>query len=138
MAIQKKAAQLRGQGGQGKASGTSTNYYSSTEPAILDTAEHTEATPVLKPEECRTKKERVLNHLTHYGSINRFEASRQLYDSTLNSTISSLANAHGVVFDKQWEEVLSRAGSLARVVRYALADESRAAALKLLKHWRAR
>lgn len=138
MAIQKKAAQLREQGGQGKASGTSTDYYSSTKPAILDTAEYIEATPVLRPDECHTKKERVLNHLAHYGSINRFEASQLLYDTTLNSTISFLANTHGIAFDKQWESVPNRVGGSTKVKRYTLSDESRASALRLLKHWRVR
>ena len=136
MTRQKKTAELGEQCGQGKAKGISANNHTSTNPAILDTAEHIKAIPVLKSDECRSKKERVLNHLAHYGSLNRFEASRQLYDSTLNSTISTLANMHGVVFDRHWEAVPNRAGSTTRVVRYSLANESRGTALKLLKHWR--
>lgn len=136
MTRQEKATELREQGGQGKASGTSASDYSSTNPAILDTAEQIKTIPVLKPDECHTKKERVLNHLAHYGSINRFEASQLLYDTALNSTISFLANAHGIIFDKQWELVPNRVGGSTKVKRYSLAEVSRGAALTLLKHWR--
>ena len=136
MARQKKTAELREQGGQGKAKSISAENYTSTKPTILDVAEHIEITRVLKPEECRTKKERVLNHLAHYGSINRFEAARMLYDSALNSTISSLANAHGITFDKLWESVPNRVGGSTKVKRYTLAEDSKKEALKLLKSWR--
>ncbi|HKM27779.1 MAG TPA: helix-turn-helix domain-containing protein [Thiopseudomonas sp.] len=136
MTNQKKAARAGEQGGQDKAKDISVDNYTSSSPAGLVTNQPIEAIQSLKPGECRTKKERVLNHLTHYGSINRFEASKLLYDTALNSTISFLANAHGITFDKLWESVPNRVGSSTKVKRYSLAIESRAAALKLLDHWR--
>ena len=108
MIRQKKAAELREQGGQSKAS-TTTNDYSSSNLSNLVSAKRIDAIYPLTPIECRTTKKRVPNHLTHYGTINRFEASRILCCSTLNST---------------------------KVKRYSLADVSSNAALKLLKHWR--
>lgn len=104
--------------------------------ALASGVERVAPYPVLKPDECLTKKERVLNHLTHYGSINRFEASRLLYDTALNSTISFLANTHGIAFEKQWESVPNRAGGSTKVKRYTLSTESGAAALDLLDRWR--
>lgn len=137
MTNQKKAAQAGEQGGQDKAKCTNANDCTSSNPAGLVTTQPIEATQPLKPTECRTKKARVLNHLTHYGSLNRFEA-QHLGDTALNSTISTLSNMHDIVFDRRQEVVLNRFGGKTRVKRYKVADVSIEKAVALLGFWRVR
>ena len=89
----------------------------------------------LRPIGYSTKSGVILHYLTLDGSLNRFDAQR-LYDSCLNSTISTLANEYGIIFDKHREVVPNRAGKLSSVIRYKVAAESKDKALKLLKCWR--
>lgn len=89
---------------------------------------------IIGPAGYTTKTATALHHLTFIGSLNKFDAQR-LYDSCLNSTISTLANDYGIMFDKEREEVPNRAGSLYKVVRYSLASEPKEQALRLLDCW---
>lgn len=82
-----------------------------------------------------TKIGNVLNYFVFSGSLNRFEASYQLYDTALNSTVSDLANGYGLDFEKCWEVVPNRAGGMTRVKRYSLSAVSIEKALRLLKRW---
>ena len=136
MTIQKKAAKLGEQGGQGTAQSIHNTNCNSDEPVSTASAKSVQAMRPLTAIECHIKKAKVLNHHAHYSSLNRFEASRQLYDSTLSSTVSAVANKHGIVFYKHWKAVPSKACGLTQIRRCALADESKNAALNLLEHWR--
>lgn len=66
-----------------------------------------------------SKITRVLAHLLTGASINRFEAE-DLGDHCLNSTISVLANRHGVTFKRTPEKVPNRWGKPCRVTRYSV------------------
>ncbi len=136
MTMQKKTARLEEQGGQGTAQSIHNTNCNSDEPVSPASAKSVQASRLLIAIECHTKKARALNHHAHYSSLNRFEASRQLYDSTLSSTVSAVANKHGIVFYKHWKAVPSRAGGLTKVRSCALANESKDAALNLLGDWR--
>ena len=131
MAKQKKAAQLEEQGGQITSGNVHAADCTSTQSA--STYANEAPAPAYRP----TKKATILQYLTLSGSLNRFEAQR-LGDSTLNSTISTLVNDHGIVFDKRRELVPNRVGGLTRVVRYKVAAESIDNALALLAWWRAK
>ena len=133
MTKQKKAAEREEQGGQI----TSGNVHvadctsaqrPSTQP-IAVTARPT------KPSSRPTKTAVILKHLTLTGSLNRFEA-QHLGDSALNSTISTLANTHGIIFDRQQEKVPNRFGSKSWVTRYKVSNCSEDKAIALLKFWR--
>ena len=121
MTRQTKAAHAEGQGGQSKTENTYSANCTSVKPSQL-----------LRPLDHGSKIYAVLNYFVFTCSLNRFEASRILYDTALNSTISDLANGYGIVFDKHWEKVPNRAGGMTRVRRYSLASESAINALKLL------
>lgn len=78
-----------------------------------------------------TKTRTILEVFVSGRTLNRFEAER-LGDHTLNSTISTLVNAKGLVFIRHTEEVPNRFGTLTRVTRYRLANHSKKRALALL------
>lgn len=84
------------------------------EPQQADRSLNTAVT-IKKP----TKIARVLAHLLTGASINRFEAER-IGDHCLPSTISSLANRHGLVIQRQQESVPNRWGDPCPVTRYTL------------------
>jgi hypothetical protein len=65
------------------------------------------------------KNARILTHLLTGATLNRFEAE-DLGDHCLNSTISELANRHGLVFKRLPERVPNRWGKPCRVIRYGL------------------
>ncbi|WP_409302882.1 hypothetical protein [Pseudomonas sp. KCJK8993] len=69
--------------------------------------------------ESATKIARILAHLLTGASANRFEAE-DLGDHCLNSTISVLANRHGLIFKRQPERVPNRWGKPGIVNRYSL------------------
>lgn len=66
-----------------------------------------------------TKIARILAHLLAGASINRFEAER-LGDHCLPSTVSVLANRHGLIFQRQQERVPNNWGAPCTVTRYSL------------------
>jgi hypothetical protein len=81
------------------------------------------------------KWQRVLRYFVNGGSLNRFEAEREVHDHSLNSTVSTtLQNGFGVRIDRQWERVPCLGGcATTDVKRYRLNDDpdnvSRAKAL---------
>ncbi|MBU1285386.1 MAG: hypothetical protein KJ989_02900 [Gammaproteobacteria bacterium] len=78
-----------------------------------------------------SKIARILGHLLHTGPLNRFEAER-IGDHCLNSTISDLANDHGLTFTRTPEKVPNHWGQPCDVTRYSLpASEYRRALLVL-------
>jgi hypothetical protein len=65
-------------------------------------------------------------------SLNRFEAERIVNDHTLNSTVSTLRNLHGLPIEGNWETVPGWKGVPVRVIRYQITDENKEVArLKL-------
>ena len=66
-----------------------------------------------------SKITRILEHLLFIESLNRFEAER-LGDHCLHSTISSLANGYGLLFERQLERVPNHWGQPCTVTRYSL------------------
>lgn len=78
-----------------------------------------------------TKLHTILKMFVSGKSLNRFQAE-QLGDHCLPSTISTLANSHGLAFKRKWESVPNRFGDKTRVIRYKLADSSLERAIKLL------
>lgn len=86
-----------------------------------------------------SKIARVLRHLLNDGPLNRFEAER-IGDHCLNSTISDLANDHGLIFKRTPEKVPNHWGQPCDVTRYSLPRSSRRRArevLELLSHKKA-
>lgn len=73
----------------------------------------------------------ILSHLTSGASLNRFEAEG-LGDHCLNSTISELANRHGVTFQRTPEKVPNRWGKPCRVTRYSVPATERDCANAIL------
>lgn len=69
--------------------------------------------------EAPSKIARILAHLLTGASLNRFEAER-LGDHCLNSTISVLANRHGLTLQRQQERVPNNWGAPCSVTRYSL------------------
>ncbi len=91
----------------------------------------------LAPPPKHTKISRVLHLLCCGHSLNRFEAEHQAHDHALNSTISELANDHGISVVRTWEVVPGFAGKPTRCVRYRI-DPAPANLVKcywLLKSW---
>ena len=62
---------------------------------------------------------RILAHLLAGGSLNRFEAEH-LGCHCLNSTISTLANRHGLTIQRKTERVPNNWGAPCHVNRYSL------------------
>lgn len=62
------------------------------------------------------------------GSLNRFEASRKLGDTYLNSMLARLANDHNLRFVRISERVPNNWGSPCMVTRYSLPRSQRKAA----------
>lgn len=65
-------------------------------------------------------------------SLNKLEALTLYGDTALNSTISDLANGHGLVFDRKSEPHQHRNGGKTHFTRYTLAEESKKAAISLI------
>ncbi|OMG67021.1 hypothetical protein AUR61_001470 [Stutzerimonas balearica] len=81
--------------------------------------------------EAPSKNVRILLHLLTGATLNRFEAEK-LGDHCLNSTISELANRHGLAFTRQPERVPNRWGKPCRVIRYGLPPSETAIAKQVL------
>lgn len=74
---------------------------------------------------------RVLRAMLNGRSLNRFEATRDLNDWCLHSTVARL-QTRGVTILRREETVAGYAGNPTRVMRYWLAPESRQMAEELL------
>ncbi|NHN76691.1 hypothetical protein HA520_05230 [Azotobacter chroococcum] len=69
-----------------------------------------------------TKIARILTYLLEPGnSLNRFEAEKH-GDHCLHTTISTLANSHGLEIQRQTEEVPTNWGEPCNVTRYSLPE----------------
>lgn len=68
-----------------------------------------------------TKTARILAVFLAGASLNRFEAER-IGDHCLHSTVSALANNHGLLFDRKQERVPNHWGKDCTVTRYQLPD----------------
>lgn len=83
-----------------------------------------------------SKKQSKLSHVLSFffsgGSLNKYEAER-MGDHSLNSTVSTLANSHGIKFDRGREKVPTRFGKPASVTRYRLNPESKDVARRFLE-----
>ncbi len=88
-------------------------------------------TPTIKPKYRVPKVIKVLLHLTE-GSLNRLEALSACDDTCLNSTISRLANRHGILIDRKSEPHANKAGGVTHFTRYSLSDSSREFAIRLI------
>jgi hypothetical protein len=80
-----------------------------------------------------SKNVRILTHLLAGATLNRFEAE-VLGDHCLNSTISELANRHGLAFKRLPERVPNRWGKPCRVIRYGLSPSEVEKARKVLTY----
>ena len=79
-----------------------------------------------------SKMARVLAYLRHTGSLNRFEAARLVGDTCLNSTISALANNHGVTFERIPEKSPNNWGKPCDCIRYRIPESAQAQADRVL------
>ncbi len=70
------------------------------------------------PSKAPSKTMSILAYFLTGATLNRFEAE-PLGDHCLNSTISELANRHGVTFKRTPEKVPNRWGKPCRVTRYS-------------------
>lgn len=89
---------------------------------------------IKRPTGYGTKQAVILHYLTFNGSLNRFQA-QDLGDTVLNTTISTLANTYGIIFERHPEKVPNRFGSKTCVTRYKVAAESIDKAIALLRLW---
>lgn len=71
----------------------------------------------------------VLAHLIFDGSLNKYEAARELGDWSLHSTISTLANTYGVTIKRTPEKVPNASMPVAR---YSIPDSVRSHARDVL------
>jgi hypothetical protein len=78
-------------------------------------------------EKAPSKLARVLVYVRHVDQLNRFEAER-IGDHCLNSTISALANDHGLAFERTPEKVPNNWGRPCDVIRYGLPESQHAQA----------
>ena len=78
-----------------------------------------------------TKLSRILGLFVAGRTLNRFEAE-PLGDHCLNSTVSTLANSHGLTFTRMPEKVPNRFGSKTHCMRYSLPESERGKARALL------
>lgn len=83
--------------------------------------------------EATCKIARILIYLSTGASLNRFEA-QDLGDHCLNTTISTLANGYGLIFERNYELVPNRWGKPCRVKRYSLPFSEREKAHKVLAY----
>lgn len=79
-----------------------------------------------------SKTARILAHLLTGASLNRFEAE-QLGDHCLNSTISTLANSHGLTIKRTQEKVPTNWGCNCDVTRYELPPSEKLKAIAVLR-----
>jgi hypothetical protein len=78
-----------------------------------------------------TKKGRVLEALAEGRSLNRFQATRELHDWCLHSTVAALEK-HGLSIARQYEQVPGYQGNRTHCVRYWLEPDQRERARELL------
>ena len=83
--------------------------------------------------EATSKIARILDCLLMGNSTNRFDAEH-LGDHCLNSTISELANRHGLIIERHSERVPNRWGKPCLVKRYSLPSSEYDNARKVLAY----
>ncbi len=88
----------------------------------------TKSTPHITPKFILTLK---LTLSRNYEGLNQLEASNLYGETCLHSTISTLANNHGIVFRRTREPHKHRGGGKTHFMRYRLKSADRA--LKLLQ-----
>lgn len=76
----------------------------------------------------------ALQHLMN-KSLNRLDALALFNDTCFNSTISTLSNKHGLVFNRVSEPHTHRNGGTVHFKRYTLAEESRSQAEALINSY---
>lgn len=86
-------------------------------------------------ERVRTPKKAICLSYLYRRSLVQLEAFGLYGECCLHSTISDLANNHGLVFNRVREAHRHRNGGTVYFVRYTLMPECRPAAAALLKHW---
>ncbi len=91
-------------------------------------------TPVELLRNAPTKIARVLVYLRHFDTLNRFEASRQVGDTCLNSTIPALETHYGMAFEHIPEKSPNHWGQPCDCTRYALPESQHARADKVIVH----
>lgn len=79
-----------------------------------------------------TKTARILTVFMAGSSLNRFEAEL-IGDHCLHSTVSALANIHGLVFERKQERVPNHWGKPCTVTRYQLPESQRELGHKVLR-----
>jgi len=79
-----------------------------------------------------TKIARTLMYFRHYGSLNRFEASKWFGDTCPNSTTPVLENSYGLTFEHIPEKSPNNWGAPCDCTRYRLLESSYAQADKVL------
>ncbi len=84
-----------------------------------------------------TKKKSELAAFIDRGQrgYNTFEASRELGDSCLHTSVSTYENQHGLKVSRRWETVRNRFGTNTRVMRYWLEGDSIEKAHQLVRMW---
>jgi hypothetical protein len=88
-----------------------------------------------KSSKAPTKVNRVLQALAEGRSFNRFEATRELRDWCLHSTVSQIQNRIGIPVARQEEVVPGYKGCPTWVMRYWLTDAARQLALDYLANY---
>ncbi len=68
-------------------------------------------------------------------SLNQLEALRLFNDTCFNTTISTLSNKHGLVFDRVSEPHNHQGGGITHFTRYTLTDDSRPQAQALINQY---
>jgi len=89
------------------------------------------------PTKYTTKQKNVLAAMIDRGSIgyNTFEASREIFDTCIHSSVSTYENRYGLKVSRRWETVPNRLGTKTRVMRYWLEGDSVEKARQLVRMW---
>jgi len=104
--------------------------YQQTSPSHTDTI--TSASPAVLLETAPTKIARALVYVRHFGTLNRFESSKWVGDTCLNSTIPVLENSYGLTFEHIPEKSPNNWGTPCDCTRYRLLESSYDQADKVL------
>ena len=92
----------------------------------------TSASPAVLLKTAPTKIARVLVYIRHFDTLNRFESSKWVGDTCLNSTIPVLENSYGLTFEHIPEKSPNNWGTPCDCTRYRLLESSHDQADKVL------
>lgn len=84
----------------------------------------TSTSPAVLLETAPTKIARVLVYIRHFDTLNRFESSKWVGDTCLNSTIPVLENSYGLIFEHIPEKSPNNWGTPCDCTRYRLLESS--------------